>query len=350
VLIRPNLAPLGALLGVHYVYQLWTPGIGRRAIWLCVAFGASLLPGVLAVAVINRALYGSPFTSGYGSIDELFALSRMGINFRHYATWLIQVHTPVALLGVAAIFFPLRRLWPAAPDRRVFGVIAAFVIALWAIYCAWDVFDSWLFTRFLLSSWPFIMLGVGAVAAWCMRSRISYVRPVAIATIVALGLVQWRFGTEHAVLDFGRSEHRNVAVARFVQRLTPENSVIISLHHSGSLRYYAGRTTIYFPWLDGQWLDRSVEWLAERGVRTYALIEDWEIAEFKQRYAGQTRLAALDQPLGIYGEPGRALLLDLTGPVDPGAKPVIAEGGLPGWRAVPPVPLPSLKLALPSAE
>jgi len=119
---------------------------------LCLAYGVGVLPSVFAVDLINRELYGSPFTSGYGALGDLFAWSRMGTNALNYLAWMVQSQTPAVLIGVAAIVVPLRPIWPRVPDRRVFIVIGAFVATLWSIYLAWYVFDTWLFLRFMLSS------------------------------------------------------------------------------------------------------------------------------------------------------------------------------------------------------
>ena len=169
VLIRPNLLPLAAILGLHYAMQIWIPSVRRRALGWCIAYGVAVLPGIVAVALVNRWLYGSPLTSGYGALGELFAWSRMAVNVRSYLTWMIQSQTPAALIGAAAIFVPLRSVWPEMRDRRVFVVMGAFVVTLWATYCAWDVFDSWMFLRFMISSWPFFMIGIGGVVVACMR-------------------------------------------------------------------------------------------------------------------------------------------------------------------------------------
>jgi hypothetical protein len=189
------------------------------------------------------------------------------------------------------------------------------------------------------------MIGIGSVAVACMRLPARAARVAAIAALVAVMLFQVRFIYQWDVLSWGRGEDRNVAIARFVRQMTPPNSVVICLAHSGSLRYYGGRMTIYFPWLDPRSLDRAVEWLAGRGVRTYALIEDWEMVEFRARYNSQQRIRVVDQPpLAIYREPGYAHLFDLTGSGDTSPGPVVARGAPRLWFAPRPVPLPPLTL------
>jgi hypothetical protein len=264
-------------------------------------------------------------------------------NLRNYLGWLVDAHTPVVLFGLAAIFVPLRRVWPETRDRSVFIVIGLFVIALWAVYCAWLVFDSWYFTRFLLPSWPFIMLGVGAVAMALFRTDVPYVKPAVICSVIALGIVQIQFAANRAVFRTGWDERRNLVVARLAQRVTEPNSVIVSLIHSGSLRYYAGRMTLNYGRLDGKWLDGAVKWLRDHGIHTYAVLEDWEVPEFRRRFAGAQRLAALEQPpVAIYDGPGKVVIYDLSEPRSGSAKPAFVRGLDGGWSAVPPVAPPQL--------
>jgi hypothetical protein len=346
ILIRPNLAPLAAVLGTHYAFSMRDAKARRLAVGQLLVFGMAALPGALAVAAINQHLFGSPLESGYGRLGDLFAWTRVAANLRNYLGWLVDAHTIVVLFGLAAIFVPLRRLWPGTRDRHVFIVIGTFVVALWIIYCAWLIFDTWYFSRFLLSSWPFMMLGVGAVAMALFRTGVPFIKPAVICSVIALGIVQIQFAANRGVFSYPWSERRNAVVAQLVRRVTEPNSVIMSHNHSGSLRYYAGRMTLNYAWLDRKWLDGAVEWLGDNGVHTYALLEDSEIPEFRHRFAGARRLAALEQPpVGIYDYRGKVMLFDLSQPRSPSVKPVIVRGIDGGWSAVPPVSPPKLILA-----
>ena len=324
VLIRPNLAPLAGVLTMQFILEMRHPENRRRTLGRWLAFSAALLPGVVAVAFINARLYGSPFTSGYGKLSELFAWSRVWPNLKLYLLWFAQAHTPFALCGFVALLIPLRILWPGVRDRSIFIVIATFVAAVWGIYCAWLVFDAWWFARFLLSSWPFIMLGVGAVALAMYRAGGQHVRALVVAAIVALGVFQFDFALKQGTFNARDGRRRFVAASRLVARVTPENSVVISLDYSGSIRYYGGRMTMNYAWIPERSFDRIVEWLEARGVRTYVAAEGDELNEIRQRFAGSRRLQALDQPpLAIYEHPGRMLLFDLTEPGSPGRESII---------------------------
>ena len=69
----------------------------------------------------------------------------------------------MVLLGLAALFVPLKSVWPAARDRAVFPMLGAFVLAVWVLYCFYLHFDEWWYLRFLLPVWPLLMAGTGAV-------------------------------------------------------------------------------------------------------------------------------------------------------------------------------------------
>jgi hypothetical protein len=89
------------------------------------------------------------------------------------------------------------------------------------------------------------------------------------------------------------------------------------MQHAGSLRYYGGRMTLAFYTMDATMLDRSVRWFTERGVHPYALLEDWEAEEFKQRFSSQNFMGTLPMsPTLIYHGPATVYLYDLWRPVD----------------------------------
>ena len=118
VLIRPNLAPVAGALVLIYLLPMRREQLRRSAMWQLTAFIAALVPGVIAVALLNAQLYGSPLSSGYGHWSELFVLSRVPTNLRLYLSWFVESHTLLALSGVFALFVPLRRLWPAVDNRE----------------------------------------------------------------------------------------------------------------------------------------------------------------------------------------------------------------------------------------
>jgi hypothetical protein len=94
---------------------------------------------------------------------------------------------------------------------------------------------------------------------------------------------------------------------------TDPNAVIFSGLHNGSVRYYAGRTTLNYFNLDPAWLERSAVWLNAHGAHPYALLEEQEVKEFKTRFwpdddAGQAAL----KPSVVYDGPSKIYFFDLA--------------------------------------
>jgi len=342
VLIRPNLAPLAAIFGFYYVIKLFRPDHRRQVLVSLVCFGAAAVPGPILVAIINNYLFGSPAASGYGSLDNLFNRSNIPTNLRLYFGWLVEAHTPIVLSGFVGLLFPLRLFWPGISDRLRLAVGGAFVVGLWTLYCGWGIFDAWWFCRFLLSSWPWIMIAVGALAMALMRVIRPAARPAVVAGLLALGVFQVHFGERHTAFLVGRGTVRYAVIAHLVHQVTERNSAVMSYTHSGSIRYYGGRMTIDIENFGG-YLDLIVEWLASHGVHTYAALEDWEIPMFKERFAGARRLAALSEPIGVFKDPGTFLIFDLTTP-EQANETVTTIGMQPVWSA--PLPAPPPKLIL----
>jgi hypothetical protein len=169
--------------------------------------------------------------------------------------------------------------------------------------------------RFLLPIWPFMMIGVVQLLQVPARSRRLGAALIPVVGALALGL----WGIHMADKDFAfalwEGEIRYTAVARLVREATPENSVIFAMQHSGSVRYYGGRMTLRYDLLDADWLDRAARWLAARGVRSYLVVDDWEIPSFQRRFAGQETTAVLNSPpVFVYRDPGTVYFYDLLGP------------------------------------
>jgi hypothetical protein len=342
ILIRPNLVLLAApMTAWFFVRRAPDLPVFRTRFVPAAMFGFAALLGIAAVAIINQHLYGSPSTSGYGRFGDQFAWSRFLPNLGRYLSWFVETQTPIALLGIAALIFPAQRLWPGVVDRRVFVVIGLFVAVLWAEYCAYLEFDSWGYLRFLLPSWPFIMLGLASIMVAAARLNGRAVRWMTAAAIIVLGV--WNV---HAAEQRGAFEQRQAArheapIGRLVRAHTDRNSVVLAFERSGSLRYYAGRITLRYDVLEPDWLDRAVTWLTAHGVHVYAVLDQRQAEECKRRFAGQQTAAAFDHPVLIY-EPVGTALFDLSAP--PVTRPpiVITEAlpDLPGCD--PPVRVPLL--------
>jgi hypothetical protein len=93
--------------------------------------------------------------------------------------------------------------------------------------------------------------------------------------------------------DVWADEHRYVQIAQAVRDVTHREDLVIAGQFAGAVKYYAGRETLNYNGLEGAWLDRAVAWFQERGVRVYLLADEWEVDDFKKRFAGEKTLSFL---------------------------------------------------------
>jgi hypothetical protein len=190
------------------------------------------------------------------------------------------------------------------------------------------VFDNWRFLRFLLPTWPLIMLGTGALIHALYRTGRLALRVVAVGTLIVALDAHLGFVSDRDILVLARSEARYPVVARAVRGITENDSVILTMQHSGTVRYYAGRLTLRYDLLESDWLDRAVAWLHERGVEAYLLLDDWERVPFEEHFAGQRALENLDARARLtYEGPSNTTLFALS----------------PDARTWPAIPLPAVE-------
>jgi hypothetical protein len=317
-LIRPNLVPLAAFL------CLWLIRFRNRR--CVIAFVAGALPGSLIVAAINNYLYGSPFSSGYGALEDLFSITNVPATVTHYGRWLLETQTPLAAAGVAALALAPRALWRTTEMRAAVRVLASMTFAVWALYSVYPLFDAWWTLRFLLPSWPAMCLGVAALVLWPADGRAGGRRFLNVGVLVALGVFGLVVALQRGVFPAGEGERRYATIATLVAQQTEPEAMILASIHGGSTRYYAGRATMRFDLLDPAWLDRAVEWLEQHGRHPYLLIEDWEMKAFTTRFGSLNRLGNLTlSPVLTYQAyqiPGRVYLFDFLRPIGPTFEPL----------------------------
>jgi hypothetical protein len=114
-----------------------------------------------------------------------------------------------------------------------------------------------------------------------------------------------------------------------VARRLPQEAAVLSMQHSGSVRYYSGRATIRFDRIQPAKLDTTLTTLATSGYRPFILLEPWEVADFQKRFTGFSALAGLDWP-------PMALLRDSDIRIyDPADQPAFLAGRPPLTEIVP---------------
>jgi hypothetical protein len=281
ILIRPNLAPLALVIVAVTLLR------ARRALLPLVLFGAI---GPAIVAVINARYHGSALSSGY-DLTDAFSLGYVVTNVERYGVWLITAE-PVLVIGLVALAANLRRLWP----------LAAAVAIVAVSYLVYVPMDAWWFLRYWLPAWS--MLAVGAATVLTRTGRALL--PIAFAVAV-FGVWQ---AERRGAFAVARAEAKYADVGQVVRTTTAPRDVMISVQHSGSLRYYADRLTLRWDFMDPLWLDRAVDWLAARGQHAYLVLDRDEVASVRTRFAAASRVGRLDWPPLVSYDDGVTVVYD----------------------------------------
>lgn len=161
-------------------------------------------------------------------------------------------------------------------------------------YLPWLVFESWTFLRFLLVVYPvmYLLLVSGCVVpglryGWLRRSL-----PVIVFAVVAVTHVKEVVARD--VFAIANFERRYEVVGEYVEKMLPRNAVVLSMQHSGSVTYYSGRQILRYNYLEPQWLEPAVKFFEGRGMKCYAVLEDWEVGRFRDRFQAKSQLGRLN--------------------------------------------------------
>jgi Dolichyl-phosphate-mannose-protein mannosyltransferase len=286
ILIRPNLVPLAAPLGV---FLLWRPERRwRQRLQSTTAFGLCIVAACLAVAAIQRTYYGSALNSGYGTLAAIYSLDRVAPNAQRYFSWMSDLHTPVWMMAAAT---PL--LLPGALTRLLVGLVLVNV----ACYLPYVVFDHWSYLRFLLPTLPLLVIMVVAgVDAICRRAAPVAAMPALIILTLLLAVLWVREAQDRQAFRLQALEARFERGGTFVDRRLPPDALVITSWHSGSVRFYSGRKTLVWDQLDPAALDQAIAFVRSRGFEPYLLFERWEEPLFRRRFAAQSAVGRLDWP------------------------------------------------------
>lgn len=342
-LIRPNLVPAAAVMGLWLVYKVWQDAADRpRHIRRVFGFALGLVPGIGTIAGVFWWLYGSPLRSGYATLDVLFSASHISSNGPRYLSWLGQSQTPAAWLGLLALALPLRWIWRQTEDRSMIVALALLTLALWGEFAAFELLYSWDYLRYVVASWPAIMLGMAAVALLVARSGGRLTAVATFVAIVGIGVWTVRYADSKGAFYVQHGEYKYPSVAQLVRDRTDEATVVMGDLHTGSLRYYGGRMTMAESCLGEVWLDRTVDWLTEHGIHTYALFEKEEVPRFTERFAGQQHARLGGRLVFVYHGASTVYFYDLSRPLDQPLTPQVIVEDYSGPQYVLPVPPPTL--------
>jgi hypothetical protein len=212
----------------------------------------------------------------------------MWTNVRHYAAWLVDLHTPAVLLGGWA---------PFTGRLKTPALVCVFLAALSACYLFYQPFEGWPFLRFLLPGIPLILILCGVTIVDALERLAPRFRGGVLFAVCAV-CACWLIATTSRVgaFELQRNEQRYLTIARAVDRSLPSNAVLISVIHSGNVRLYGHRVTLRWDLIESNKLDATFETLRENGYDPYFLLEPWEEEQFRGRFSAHSALGRLDWP------------------------------------------------------
>ena len=282
VLIRPNLAPLAAI-------PLFAIGAHTRRL---VLFSTPVAIAGLALMWLQWQWYGSPLRSGYGTADELFALSNVGPNASRYFSWLLAT-TPALLMAPVGMAIAWR--------HRLTRALATFGALVVAAYLVYAVFDGWSYLRFLLPALAVAAVFTGIVIAETLR-RVPVQWRVIGALAVVLGISAHGVSQARGLETFrlADQQRRVSQVAEFLLTTLPSDAVIVAGEQSGSLRYYTGRSIVRWDSATPDTLASALAALTTEGRAVVIALDAWERAPFRARH-GRVSAVTLDWPPAFEG-------------------------------------------------
>ena len=294
LLVRPNLIPL-ALVPVFAWPQRREP---------LIRYAMGIVPGLLAVMVINALLYGGPMTTGYQSLFELYSFGSLPTNVRNYAVWIVQTQTPLILLAIVPLFVrsALRENHAGVSPRACLAALAGLTFLSYLFYAT---FDHWFYLRFLLPAYPALFVLLAAAIRW-IASKLPVEARVPAAAVICAAMIPFGVNVARSagVFSVAAYEGRHVRAASEVASRTPEDAIVLSVQHSGSVRYYANRITLRYDWLQADALDSALRDVAAKGRRAYLVVDDWEEKEFRARFSPGNRAGQLGAPIArVTGSP-----------------------------------------------
>ena len=310
ILTRPNLAPLALIPVAALIWEgLRDRARLRRAVTRGATYSAGVLPGCVLIGMLYAAWYGSPFKSGYGSLDSIYHWPNAWPNLARYPAWAAESQTPLVALAFAAPML-VSRVSRAGRVGSQATVIAmswvGFIVLVLASYLLYEAFNAWWFVRFMLPAFPPLLV-LTSVSIVALSQRLSLGRSAqreggawlrVLIPSVLIAVMMWHgivYAIDHDAFS-ARSERKYAAVADYVSRRLPRNAALLSMQHSGSIRYYSGRATVRFDHIAPAQLESTLAALTAAGYRPYILLEPWEVPQFRKRYTGLSPLSSLDWP------------------------------------------------------
>jgi hypothetical protein len=294
ILTRPNIVPLVAVPSMLLVWRALRERFSGGGAPRVLLFAAGSLPACLTLALLYTYWYGSPLESGYGSLTSYFQWTHLRPNAVSYTRWLLETQTPLVILAIVVPFLATARR--SVQRAWMLPVLWTFIIALATCYAFYLPFDDWRYLRFLLPAFPALLVltavGVFSLSSRLLRDGRTLVPIVVVGATALYGLAYMR---NHQAFGPG-AEWRYAIVGDYIAKRLPRRAVLLAMQHSGSARYYSGRTTIRYDFLEPSDLESTIDTLRQHGYHPYFLLDEWEEPVFRAHYGSATRLGVLDWP------------------------------------------------------
>ena len=162
ILTRPNLVPLAMIAGTLVLLPRADDAKRRHSgmVRLLLLVGG-VVPGCVAIGVVNWLSNGSPLLSGYGSLGYLYSFANVAANLVRYPRWLWEQETPfiyLALLAPIAVRWPGAHAGPLRSDHM--SALLIFALATLLLYLPYSVFGrtEWDYLRFILPGIPALIV------------------------------------------------------------------------------------------------------------------------------------------------------------------------------------------------
>jgi hypothetical protein len=268
LLIAAALIPLTAHKGLRPI---------RR--FLICSIGLSI--AIVIQMTIQQRLYGSPFSTGYGSSEVLFSASHVMANLNIFFVrhgW--RVVGPLWIAGLIVGVFAAKPE-PRSKPALIFGAVAV-------PYLFFLSFDHWETLRYLLPGIvPVTIIAADGLIHIARASRRPVVTAILVTVMLAVTVVTSESLLRHSsVWEISTLEARYPLAGEWIAVNTPPNSVVLANQHSGSLRWYGKRQTLRWDFIDPQQLAATVGELQSHGATVYVALEGDEVKMFEERFAG----------------------------------------------------------------
>ena len=236
--------------------------------------------------------------------DRLVQLGRVGIE--------AQVEPAAVALAVASLI--VLALRPQRAELRTIRsavIVAALTGAtIAACYLPYGVFTEWFYLRFLLPAFPMAAVCAGALAATAFPRIPQWLRGTAfVLTLAAVAAWNVTVAAREQAFNLARYEARYRVAGRYLASALPDNAVVVTVQHSGSVAHYTGLPIARWDLLADD-LDAALAAMRALGRRPVLLIEEWEASQLRERFP-RSLAAQLDwPPLAEFGTNVRVRVYD----------------------------------------